>query len=71
MLPFKVGDLVIQRDGDQPMKVQRIGAEKQGHTTVTCTWFVAGSQQEASFLPGQLRHYKPELPEVANPPLGS
>ncbi len=70
-MPYKVGELVMQRGGDQPMKVQKIGADEQGIRMVTCTWFVDGAQLEALFLPGQLRYYRPELPDVANPPLGS
>ena len=57
MAQFKVGDLVILKDGGQPMKVQRVGAAEQGLTTVHCTWFIAGAEQSADFRPGQLRLY--------------
>jgi uncharacterized protein YodC (DUF2158 family) len=68
---FKVGDLVVLKDGGPPMKVHRIGADNSGHTTVTCHWFVEGATNEAEFRPGQLRGYTPVSPDVANPPLGS
>jgi uncharacterized protein YodC (DUF2158 family) len=71
MPQFKPGDLVILKDGDHPMKVQHIGAGAQGHTTVRCTWFVAGLAHQGDFRPGQLRAFAPESRDVANPPLGS
>jgi uncharacterized protein YodC (DUF2158 family) len=71
MAQFKVGDFVILRDGGQPMKVARVGTDPQGHLQVNCTWFAAGLSQAGEFRPGQLRAYAPELPDVANPPLGS
>jgi uncharacterized protein YodC (DUF2158 family) len=71
MSRFKPGDLVILKDGDQPMKVQHIGADANGHTTVHCTWYVAGMTHQSDFWPGQLRAFAPESRDVANPPLGS
>jgi uncharacterized protein YodC (DUF2158 family) len=71
MPQFQVGDLVILKDGGQPMKVHKVARDAAGHTTVQCTWFVAGTAHSADFRPGQLRAYTPESRDVANPPLGS